>query len=120
MNKSHAGMREAAMVISSRTPEGTPNHCPVCGNDLRLEPSLPTLDAPCPHCGHLLWFRSDRASVMEQKAADVLLEVATMRFGMLPQAIRAALEAIRDPERLKAALERVASCRSLEELADKL
>ena len=44
------------MVISSRTPEGRPNHCPVCGSDLMIEPSDPAGDAPCPRCGHLLWF----------------------------------------------------------------
>jgi HptB-dependent secretion and biofilm anti anti-sigma factor len=44
------------MVISSRTPEGRPNHCPVCGFDLKIEPSDPAGDAPCPRCGHLLWF----------------------------------------------------------------
>ena len=44
------------MVISSRTPEGQPNHCPVCGSHLRIEPSDPAGDAPCPRCGHLLWF----------------------------------------------------------------
>src|SRR5438552_232687 len=44
------------MNISSRTPEGQPNRCPLCGQDLRIEPSLATRDAPCPHCGHLLWF----------------------------------------------------------------
>jgi hypothetical protein len=44
------------MNISSRTPEGDPNRCPVCGNDLRLEPSQPPGDAPCPSCGSLLWF----------------------------------------------------------------
>jgi hypothetical protein len=44
------------MTVSSRTPEGLPNHCPVCGNDLLIEPSRPAGDAPCPHCGHLLWF----------------------------------------------------------------
>jgi hypothetical protein len=27
----------------------------MCGKDLRMEPSLPTGDAPCPHCGHLVW-----------------------------------------------------------------
>ena len=45
-----------AVVISSRTPEGWPNHCPVCGSDLKIEPSDPARDAPCPRCGHLLWF----------------------------------------------------------------
>ena len=44
--------------ISSRTPEGVPNRCPLCGSDLRIEPSDPPGDAPCPNCGHLLWFNS--------------------------------------------------------------
>lgn len=44
------------MEPSSRTPEGQPNRCPVCGKDARVEPSIPPGDAPCPHCGHLLWF----------------------------------------------------------------
>ena len=44
------------MVISSRTPEGSPNQCPVCGSTIRIEPSDPAGDAPCPNCGHLLWF----------------------------------------------------------------
>jgi anti-anti-sigma factor len=44
------------MGTASRTPEGWPNHCPVCGADLIIEPSQPTADAPCPRCGHLLWF----------------------------------------------------------------
>ncbi len=43
------------MMISSRTPEGLPNHCPICGKDLLLEPSQ-TGDGTCPHCGHLLWW----------------------------------------------------------------
>src|SRR5262245_11401409 len=44
------------MTIASRTPEGEPWRCPVCGNELRLDPSRPPGDAPCPHCGTLLWF----------------------------------------------------------------
>lgn len=44
------------MIISSRTPEGQPNQCPVCGSRLAIEPSDPAGDAPCPRCGHLLWF----------------------------------------------------------------
>ncbi|WP_425616520.1 phosphopantetheine-binding protein [Anatilimnocola sp. NA78] len=43
-------------MISSRTPEGAPHHCPVCNQAVIIEPSLPFGDAPCPHCGHLLWF----------------------------------------------------------------
>lgn len=46
------------MNVSSRTPEGEPNLCPVCGKAARLEPSDPPGDAACPHCGHLLWFHA--------------------------------------------------------------
>lgn len=48
------------MTISSRTPEGTPNRCPVCDHDFRMEPSLPSGDAPCPACGSLVWFGDTR------------------------------------------------------------
>ena len=50
--------RASTMEPSSRTPEGTPNHCPVCGHSVWMEPSLPTRDAPCPYCGCLLQFAS--------------------------------------------------------------
>src|SRR5262245_61157421 len=60
------------MTPSSRTPEGEPNRCPVCGSELRLEPSRPPGDAPCPSCGSLLWFPSTpspRPSVPGLRAA---------------------------------------------------
>jgi acyl carrier protein len=44
------------MIISTRTPEGEPNHCPFCRSLICIEPSHPLGDAPCPKCGHLLWF----------------------------------------------------------------
>jgi mannitol/fructose-specific phosphotransferase system IIA component (Ntr-type) len=44
------------MTPSSRTPEGQPQQCPVCGNEVVIEPSRPPGDAPCPHCGCLIWF----------------------------------------------------------------
>jgi anti-sigma B factor antagonist len=44
------------MLISSRTPEGAPGRCRVCGATLKIEPSDPAGDAPCPRRGHLLWF----------------------------------------------------------------
>lgn len=43
-------------TISSRTPEGVPNHCPICNTSIWIEPSHPPGDAPCPNCGTLLWF----------------------------------------------------------------
>ena len=30
--------------------------CPICGAEIRLDPSRPPADAPCPQCGTLLWF----------------------------------------------------------------
>ena len=44
------------MIISSRTPEGEPNHCPICGKDVCIDPSPFFGDATCPNCGSLLWF----------------------------------------------------------------
>jgi len=44
------------MTISTRTPEGQPNRCPVCDAAFKIEPSDPAGDAPCPNCGHLVWF----------------------------------------------------------------
>ncbi len=61
------------MNISSRTPEGDFNHCPICGHDLRLEPSQPAGDAPCPSCGSFLWFPESPDSSrlpLAAKAAD--------------------------------------------------
>lgn len=48
------------MEPASRTPEGEPNRCPVCGHQVRIEPSRPPGDAPCEYCGHLLWFSDSR------------------------------------------------------------
>ena len=48
------------MTISSRTPEGQPNECPICGQPVCIEPSSPAGDAPCPSCGQLLWWFQSR------------------------------------------------------------
>lgn len=44
------------MLPSSKTPEGDRGRCPVCMAIVRIEPSSPTRDAPCPCCGSLIWF----------------------------------------------------------------
>src|SRR3954447_8931329 len=63
-------MREGSMVISSRTPEGMPYRCPVCGTHLKLEPSQPDGDAPCP----------DR--LLEADSLERLLARVVVRRGM--------------------------------------
>lgn len=48
---------------SSRTPEGEPNRCHVCGSVVVIAPStFPAPDAPCPVCGSLLWFAASSES----------------------------------------------------------
>lgn len=40
--------------VSSRTPEGSPGHCVLCGREVCVEFSNPGDDATCPHCGNLI------------------------------------------------------------------
>jgi acyl carrier protein len=67
------------VTIASRTPEGAPGRCPVCGKEVRIESSLIAGDAPCPHCGTLLWFvgvsYEDRL-LFEYAGAEVIRERA--------------------------------------------
>ena len=42
-------------MISSRTPDGIPGKCPVCQQEVVLQPSEPLADCPCPCCGTLIW-----------------------------------------------------------------
>ena len=77
------------MTISSRTPEGKPNRCPVCGQDICIEPSQPFGDAPCPACGSLLWFVASDAGprFFDPEAAGLLGRVAE-RLGVSPEKLR--------------------------------
>ena len=79
------GSRGAYMTISSRTPEGVPNRCPVCGHRVIVEPSLGTNDAPCPRCGHLLWWLQQRmggTAAMGRISADTRLTECTREVGV--------------------------------------
>ena len=69
----------------SRTPEGEPNRCPVCGKPLQIEPSRPPGDAPCPHCGGLLIFgvRSDGGAVPTKATPELADEL--VQKGVLTQ-----------------------------------
>lgn len=59
------------MITSSRTPEGEPRRCPVCGTETRIDPSESPGDAPCPACGHSLWFREISLSEADSQAIVV-------------------------------------------------
>jgi len=75
-------------TISSRTPEGVPNHCPICHTQIVIEPSQPPGDAPCPKCGTLLWFirTSECVRVYETEAVaplrDKIIDVICENLGL--------------------------------------
>ena len=74
------------MTISSRTPEGQPNRCPVCRRRLRLSPSWPSADAPCPHCGSLVWFpaaNTPRVTARPATGTEFTLEDLRKQLGQL-------------------------------------
>jgi nitrogen PTS system EIIA component len=59
------------MDVSTRTPEGLPSRCPICGKDVIINPSLPPGDAPCPHCGSLLWCTLGHSPILDPLIAQV-------------------------------------------------
>jgi len=61
------------MTISSRTPEGLPHRCPICGKESAVDPSFPEGDSCCPSCGHLLWWFRDRLSRNSDTATEQML-----------------------------------------------
>jgi acyl carrier protein len=75
-------------TVSSRTPEGAPNHCPVCDKPICIAPSHPPGDAPCPNCGTLLWFFASSAGVrfyeskMVAPLRDKILQIICMNLGV--------------------------------------
>ncbi len=86
-------------VISSRTPEGRSGRCPVCRNRVCIEPSSPTGDAPCPSCGHLIFFVGRRRPIRHSGAREVgqTLRKSTRRLaGLVENVARRAVRAVRD------------------------
>lgn len=76
-------------MVSSRTPEGSPNRCPVCGTHVRVEPSRPFGDAPCPVCGTLLWFIATGPQQRFFDPGDAgLAGLVAERLGVTPEQIR--------------------------------
>jgi hypothetical protein len=103
------------VVISSRTPEGDPNRCPICGHHCRLEPSRPAGDAPCPRCGHLFWFPGRDGPVTADLDA-VVMQIIEARFGTLSAESRQAVLARVQGSDRKQVLKRIVQAPSLEEV----
>ena len=64
---------------ASRTPEGQPLHCQVCGKDVTLEPTYWSGDATCPYCGSLVWGQPGLA----QSASSATIEETKRRIKLL-------------------------------------
>ncbi len=43
------------MNVSTRTTEGLPSECPLCGKLMSVAPGDPLSDLVCPHCGSLFF-----------------------------------------------------------------
>ena len=90
------------MPISSRTPEGESNRCPVCDKDTHTDPAtVPTRDAPCPHCGHLLWFGEpqDPQTISPSRSSSydgLVISVGENKFGPIPEDLHCRLIAALD------------------------
>lgn len=64
------------MTPSSRTPEGIPNRCPVCGHDVVIDESGSARDATCPYCGSLLWMDRRRSVGSVEEAREHVARLA--------------------------------------------
>ena len=80
MNSRGDTAAENLIMISSRTPEGQPNDCPVCGKAVVMEPSQPFGDAPCPHCGCLLRFEPLDKGIGVSAAEPAATDSSDVRF----------------------------------------
>lgn len=102
-------------MISSRTPEGPPNRCTICGHQFKLAPSIDTRDAPCPVCGSLAWFAQPPPAT-DEAWANAVLNIGAERLGRPSLAVSDAIYAIHDTERLEALTIRVMEVGRWEEL----
>jgi acyl carrier protein len=59
------------MSISSRTPEGTPGRCPLCGAELAVDYAAPAGDAVCPQCGCLVWVAEQRWLALRNRISEL-------------------------------------------------
>jgi hypothetical protein len=67
------------MDISTRTSEGIPSECPLCGKQVIVSVCDPIGDAVCPHCGSLLYPTLQRGALTddEKKLAHLGILIET-------------------------------------------
>jgi acyl carrier protein len=54
-------------ISQSAYPDGFDRRCPICENVVRVEPSGPIGDAPCPRCGSLLLYVAESLGISPEK-----------------------------------------------------
>ena len=77
------------MEIATRTSEGSPSECALCGKQMIVAACFPIGDATCPHCGSLLYpqlKRDQPESDDEKKLADLGVLVETNDEGEITAA----------------------------------
>lgn len=90
------------MTISSRTPEGLPNHCPICNSDVCIEPSALFGDATCPQCGSLLWFLNVKSTTRlydrsaSRSIRDRVITIVAKQLGVAPDKIAENVSLVND------------------------
>lgn len=70
------------MTISSRTPEGEPQRCSVCGSIAAMETSWPMVDSCCPACGSMLLWLRDRLGAAELLDGPLPLDASLEELGV--------------------------------------
>lgn len=73
------------IISSSRTPEGQPNCCSVCGASFRIEPSVFSGYASYPNCGHLIWFPENAIVILNDFRLAELEAVLKLTPEKLPK-----------------------------------
>ena len=90
------------MTISSRTPEGLPNHCPICNSDVCIDPSVLFGDATCPNCGSLLWFLNVESTTRVYDRSDSpgirdrVITIVAKQLGVAPDKIAENVSLVND------------------------
>lgn len=74
-------------MISTRTPEGLPHRCTICGETSYLEPSFPGGDTVCPACGGLLKSCRDYVSRLFRVRIEEIKPDTPIRGGIVADSL---------------------------------
>ncbi|MBL8820606.1 MAG: hypothetical protein JNL58_31580 [Planctomyces sp.] len=74
------------MLPSSRTPDGNDGYCIICGQFVRIAPSVNAGDATCPTCGVLLWFdQTDESRRLANSRKEILTTLSSSELTVVKE-----------------------------------